>query len=90
MAEPMDAANTISHLRETLVERVIVAQFAHENETQQIVPAFVTDSTFAGAVSSIGSYCKSTITSKVTERCLLLIKLYSRVILLDSNVTTIS
>ena len=63
MAEPMDAANTISHLRETLVERVIVAQFAHENETQQIVPAFVTDSTLAEAFSFNGSYAESTITS---------------------------
>ena len=45
------------------VERGMVSQFAQENEIQQVIPAFVADSTLAEAFSSNGSYAESTITS---------------------------
>ena len=58
----VDASNAIKHLHGTLEDRGIV-QFAQENGIQQVVAAFIADSTLAEAFSSKSSYAESTITS---------------------------
>ena len=54
----VDASTAINHLHGTLGERGLVTQVAEENEIQQVVPAFVADSTLAEAVSANPELCQ--------------------------------
>ena len=54
----VDASNAINHLHGTLGERGLVTQVAEEDEIQQVVPAFVADSTLAEAVNANPELCQ--------------------------------
>ena len=54
----MDASTAINHLHGTLGERGLVTQVAEEDEIQQVVPAFVADSTLAEAVNANPELCQ--------------------------------
>lgn len=54
----VDASTAINHLHGTLGERGLVTQVAEEDEIQQVVPAFVADSTLAEAVKANPELCQ--------------------------------
>ena len=54
----VDASTAINHLHGTLGERGLVTQVAEEDEIQQVVPAFVADSTLAEAVNANPELCQ--------------------------------
>ena len=54
----VDTSTAINHLHGTLGEQGLVTQVAEEEQIQQVVPAFVADSTLAEAVSANPELCQ--------------------------------